>query len=293
MASIPSSAAAVSPPSSASPAAAAFPATSRSSSAASPAGAGCGSPSTGAAGASPAGASAASSPGCPPGAPLSGAASPPGAAPSAGAGVISSAPGMPVPARRRRCRAGCPRPRPVPGRPGGCRSWLRRPGFPRGRRSLLEGQRPGWRAARWRGRFCVRCGLWGYVWPGRWFRGRPVSGGGDPGGAGGGDLGGGQRGPDGRCRPSAGGAGSGPGGGDARVRGAVRPVSLRGVLLPGGHYMTPFPGSPGPVIRGCFAAVWTTITPGGAAGKRFARLSRLAGWLNPVTRQNRAGKRIR
>jgi hypothetical protein len=35
-----------------------------------------------------------------------------------------------------------------------------------------------------------------------------------------------------------------------------------------------------------FSAVWTTITPDGAAGKRLPRLSRLPERLNPVTWQN-------
>jgi hypothetical protein len=39
-----------------------------------------------------------------------------------------------------------------------------------------------------------------------------------------------------------------------------------------------------------FSAVWTTITPGGAAGKRLPRLSRLPERLNPVTWQNNAGR---
>jgi len=41
-----------------------------------------------------------------------------------------------------------------------------------------------------------------------------------------------------------------------------------------------------------FSAVWTTITPGGAAGKRLPRLSRLPERLNPVTWQNNAGTAI-
>jgi hypothetical protein len=78
--------------------------------------------------------------------------------------------------------------------------------------------------------------------------------------------------------------------GRGRVRGAVRPVSLRGVLLSCGHRVTPFPGVSRPrlfrVIAGGFPAVGTTITPGGAAGKRCACLSRLPGRLKPVTWQN-------
>jgi hypothetical protein len=41
-----------------------------------------------------------------------------------------------------------------------------------------------------------------------------------------------------------------------------------------------------------FSAVWTTITPDGAAGKRLPRLSRLPERLNPVTWQNNAGTAI-
>jgi hypothetical protein len=41
-----------------------------------------------------------------------------------------------------------------------------------------------------------------------------------------------------------------------------------------------------------FLPVWTTITPGGAAGKRLPRLSRLPERLNPVTWQDNAGTAI-
>ena len=130
----------------------------------------------------------------------------------------------------------------------------------------------GWRAARWPGRCRVRCGLRGSGWPGRRFRGRPVPG----------------RRRSGWCpwrrrsgrrsrrarrsarprrplpgrRPGCGYRGGWRGRG--RVRGAVRPASLRGVLHSGGHYMTPFPGFPGPAFLGYSggSAVWTTIPPG-------------------------------
>ncbi len=49
--------------------------------------------------------------------------------------------------------------------------------------------------------------------------------------------------------PSAGGAGISGRRGWRRVRGTVSPVSVRGVLLPGGRYKTPFPGGLGPVSR--------------------------------------------
>ena len=126
------------------------------------------------------------------------------------------------------------------------------------------------------------------------FEGGQFPAGGDPSSAGGGgDLGGGragcggQRGLDGRCRAVGRGCGYRGGRlGRGRVRGAVRPVGLRGVLLPSGHYVTPFPGFPRPGCCGLFwgvlAAVLTTITPGGAAGKRSARLSRLRGRLKPI-----------
>ena len=115
----------------------------------------------------------------------------------------------------------------------------------------------------------------GWRWCGcsvrRWRSGRRRRPGGD------------QRGPDGHSRAV--GWGWAPrGAGTGRVRGAVRRVSLCGVLSPGGHDVTAFPRFP--VIAECFPAVWTIITPGDGEGGRTVRLSRLPGRLTPVTWRN-------
>ena len=133
--------------------------------------------------------------------------------------------------------------------------------------------------------------LKGFGWPGRWFRGRPVQAGdGAAAPCVGGALGGGGAraaisvAQTATAGPSAGGGRPGGGAGTGRVRGAVRRVSLCGVLSPGGHDVTAFPRFP--VIAECFPAVWTIITPGDGEGGRTVRLSRLPGRLTPVTWRN-------